>query len=357
MAKQRVGFKESYSSYLTLIETIGRGEYAPIYLLMGEESLFIDRVANTLAERVLTPEQQSFNQTIIYGRDSEAGVVINLARQVPMMGGRSVVIIREAQHLKGIDKLSIYAQKPNPEAVVVICHKEKSIDKRSALYKAVLKSGVVLESVRPRDYEVGGWLTGFLSAKGLKLSPKALSMLTDNLGSDITKIESEIDKLLLALPEGSSEINDSHIEEHIGISKEFNNFELVGAVVRRDVQRAFRIADHFARNPKDHPLLLSVLMLYREFRRMFTYNYMVWQSRKRGEPMPNDRDLMSRLAINNPYAVSELKQMCAQWNNRQLFGILALMREYDAKSKGIATGGESGGELLRELLLKIFVAS
>ncbi len=357
MAKQRVGFKESYSSYTALIESIGRGEYAPIYLLMGEESLFIDRIANMLADRVLTPEQQSFNQTVLYGRDSEAGVVINLARQVPMMGGKSVVIVREAQHLKGLDKLSIYAQKPNLDAVMVICHKEKSIDKRSALYKAVVKSGVVFESIRPRDYEIGGWLTSFLSTKGLKLSPKALSMLTDNLGSDLTKIESEISKLLLALPKGTTQIDDTQIEQHIGISKEFNNFELVSAVVKRDAQRAFRIADHFARNPKDHPLLLSVLMLYREFRRMFTYNYMVWQSRKRGEPMASGRDLMARLGVNNPYILGELKQTCAAWNNRQLFGILALMREYDAKSKGIGAGGESGGELLRELLLKIFVSS
>ncbi len=355
MAKQRVGFKESYSSYSRLIECISRGEYAPIYLLMGEEGYLIDRVSKLLAAKVLTPEQQSFNQSILYGRDLEAGVVINYARQVPMMGGRSVVVVREAQQLKGIEKLAIYAESPNPDAVVVLCYKGKSVDKRSALYKNILKCGEVLEAVRPRDYEVGGWLSSFLASKGLSLTPKALSMLSDNLGSDLSKIESEVSKLLVALPEGTTSVGDADVERHVGISKEFNNFELVAAVVNRDVQRAFKIADHFARNPKEHPLLLSVLVLYREFRQMFAYNYIVWQSRKRSEPMPSDRDLMVRLKVNNSYALGELKRVSAGWNSRQLFVILGLMREYDAKSKGVASGGESGGELLRELLLKIFV--
>ncbi len=354
MAKQRIGFRESLNTYNQIVEQIERGSYAPLYLLMGEESYFIDRISNLLATKVLSPEEQTFNQTVVYGRDTEAGVVINYARQVPMMGGRSVVIVREAQNLRGIEKLAHYAQSPNPQSVVVICHKEKSIDKRSALYKQALKNGVIMESIRPRDYEIGSWLTSYLGGRGLQLSPKALSMLTDNLGSDLTKIEGEVSKLIIALPEGSHMINDTQIEQHIGISKEFNNYELVGAVVSRDVQRAFRIADHFARNPKNHPLLLSVLVLYNQFRQLFIYNYMVWQSRRQ-DTLPQDSEVMQRLKLTNSFALREIKSNGALWNSRQLFEVLALMREYDAKSKGMDSGGESGGELLRELLLKLFV--
>ena len=272
-----------------------------------------------------------------------------------MSGDRQVVIVKEAQQMRGLDKLSLYTQQPSPTTVLVLCHKEKSADKRSAFYKGAAAHGAVLESVRPRDYEIAGWLAEHLRRQGLAADGKALSMLTDHLGTDLSKIANELRKLLVSLPEGTKRITDADIEANIGISKDFNNFELCKAVLARDMERSLRIAAHFARNPKDNPLLLTVMALFGQFRQLFLLNYLRWQSRHKGLPFPPDGELMRILRLNNPYALGELKQAAGEWPNRKVFAILGLLREYDAKSKGLNAGGMSDGELLRELLLKIFL--
>ena len=213
----------------------------------------------------------------------------------------------------------------------------------------------MLESVRPRDYEIGPWLQQFIAGRGLSIDAKALSMLTDHLGTDISKIANELHKLADSRPEGQRRISDADIEANIGISKDFHNFELCKAVAPRDMARALMIADHFARNPKEHPLLLTVMALFSQFRDYFTVNYLRWLSRHRGKPFPSDAELMRTLRKSNVYAVGEIKQLSTAWDNRKVFRILGLLREYDAKSKGINTGGAPDGELLRELLLKIFL--
>ena len=215
---------------------------------------------------------------------------------------------------------------------------------------------MVFESVRPRDYEIGPWLTSFIASRGLKIDAKAVQMLTDQLGCDISKISNEVDKLLLALPEGTRSVTDAIIEQYVGISKDYNNFELCNAVAAQQIERAMRIADHFARNTKDNPLLLTITALFNLFRDIFVVNYLGWLSRHKGMPFPDDMSLMRSLKKSNLYAVKEVKQAAARWNNRRVFNILGLLREYDAKSKGIDTGGADDGELLRELLLKIFMA-
>lgn len=355
MAKSGVKFKDTVAEYERLRGEISQRKFLPVYLFMGEEAYFIDSLGDLLASTVLNEAERTFNQIVVYGRDSEAGQVINLCRQMPMMGSYQVVIVKEAQQLKGIEKLSLYTSKPSPTTILVICHKEKSVDKRSQLYKSILAQGAVLESVRPRDYEIAGWLTQFIASKGCTIDSKALAMLTDHLGTDIAKISNELDKLLIGLPEGTTRITDLHIEQNIGISKDFNNFELCKAVVTKNAERALQIADHFARNPKDNPLLVTILALFGQFREIFRINYLHWLSRHKGVPFPQDRELMGILKMNNPYALGELKQTSALWDNRKVFNILGLLREYDAKSKGMNSGGASDGELLRELLLKIFL--
>ena len=180
-------------------------------------------------------------------------------------------------------------------------------------------------------------------------------MLTDHLGCDIAKISNELDKLVVSLPAGTTEITDRDIENNVGISKDFNNFELCNAVAVQDISRALNIADHFARNPKDNPLLVTIMALFGLFHDLFTINYLRWQSQHKGLPMPNDMELMRILKKSNIYAINELKQQSARWPNKKVFNILGLLREYDGKSKGIDSGGMSDGELLRELLLKIFM--
>lgn len=355
MAKSAVRFKDSVAQFERLSADIAARRFAPVYLLMGDESYFIDALCERLATTILGEAERSFNQIVLYGRDTEPGRVINCCRQMPMMGSYEVVILKEAQQMRQIEKLAYYTDKPSPTTVLVICHKEKNVDKRSALYKGILKQGAVLESVRPRDYEIAGWLSQFIAARGCAIDQKALTMLTDHLGTDIAKISNELEKLLLSLPEGTKRITDSHIEENIGISKDFNNFELCKAVLTKQSERALRIADHFARNPKDNPLLLTVMALFNQFRQLFLINYLRWQVKYKGTAFPSDAELMRLLKVGNIFAIGELKQAAPLWPNRKVFNILGLLREYDAKSKGLGAGGASDGELLRELLLKIFL--
>ena len=354
MAKTTTRFRDTVAAYDRLMGEIAAGRFAPVYLLMGEEHFFINRVVERIAETAINAAARDFNQLTVYGKDSDAGQVINLCRQLPMLGNRQLIVVKEAQQLRSLDKLALYTQKPTPTTILVICHKEKNVDKRSAFYKSCTANGVVLESVRPRDYEITAWLQQFVAQQGLTIDGKALSMLTDHLGTDISKIENELRKLTVSLPAGTQRITDADIEANVGISKEFNNFELCKAVANRDMGRALLIADHFARNPKENPLLLTLSALFSQFREMFIINYLRWQSQYRGQPFPSDMDLMKLLRKSTTYFVQELKQAAAGWNNRKVFAVLGLLREYDAKSKGINSGGMSDGELLRELLLKIF---
>ena len=356
MAKSAIKFKDSAADYERIAADIRARRFAPVYLLMGEESYFIDSLADMLAGSILNEAERAFNQLTVYGRDSDAGQVVNLCRQMPMMGSYEVIIVREAQQLKNIEKLALYTAKPQPTTILVICHKEKTVDKRSQLYKSVSSGGTVFESVRPRDYEISAWLSQFAAQRGYSLDAKALSMLTDHLGTDLSKISNELQKLVVSLPEGSKTITDEHIERHTGISKDYNNFELCRAVSRREKERALTIAAQFAANPKDNPLLLTVMALFSQFRQMFLLNYLRWQQRVKNIPFPSDAELMRILKVGNIYAIGELKQAAAAWNNRAVFNILGLLREYDAKSKGLGSGSESDGELLRELLLKIFAS-
>lgn len=355
MAKSTVKFRDSAAEFERLSREIAARRFAPVYLLMGEESYFIDALADLLAETILDPAERAFNQLTVYGRDTDGGQVVNLCRQMPMMGAWQVVIVREAQQLRGLEKLAHYTQNPSPTTILVICHKEKNADKRSAFYKGAAAHGTVFESVRPRDYEIGPWLTQFAASRGFALDTKAAAMLADHLGTDIAKIANELEKLAVSVPEGTKRITDSDIETYTGISKEFNNFELCKAVLARDTERALRIAGHFARNPKEHPLLVTVMALFGQFRQLFLLNYLFWQARRKGTPVPPDGELMRVLKVNNPYAVGELRQALPAWPNKRVFAILGLLREYDAKSKGINAGGAPDGELLRELLLRILL--
>ena len=355
MAKSTLKFKDSVVAFERLRGQIAARDFAPIYLLMGEEGYFIDALCDQLAQTILSPAEQAFNQITVYGKDSDAGQIVNLCRQMPMMGSYEVIIVKEAQQLRQIEKLSHYTSKPQKSTILIICHKEKSVDKRSAFYKQCNAAGEVFEAIRPRDYEISPWLTQFIAGKGLRISPKAVQMLTDHLGCDIAKISNELDKLVVSLPAGTTDITDTHIEQNVGISKDFNNFELCNAVAIQDVERAMKIADHFAHNPKDNPLLVTVMALYSQFRDMFIINYLRWLAKYKGVAFPNEMELMRTLKKSNIYAVKELSQLSLRWPNRKVFNVLGLLREYDGKSKGIDTGGMNDGELLRELLLKIFM--
>ncbi len=333
---------------------VAAGRIAPVYLLMGAEGYFIDSLADLLADKLLPEEQRAFNQTIVYGKDVEAGAVVNLCRQMPMMGGRQVVIVREAQQMKKLDQLSLYTASPGATTVLVLCHKEKAIDKRLQLYKQIAAAGVVFESVAPYDSEIGGWLSDHIRSRGCTIEPQALRMLTDNLGVDIAKIANELTKLLTFLPEGTVNITADHVENNIGISKEFNTYELTRALSERNASKAMLIATHFARNPKDNPLIVTLSTLFTHFQRIFTLNYLGWSARNRGQAMPSDMEISRLLKLPNPFFLGEYKQAAALYPNKKVFAILGLIRQYDLRAKGLDNGNTSEGELMKELLLKIF---
>ncbi len=357
MAKSsgKKSFRDTVEAHNALSKQIAARQFAPVYLLMGDEPYFIDSLSTQLADSILSEEEKAFNQLVVYGKDTEAGAVINFCRQVPMMGSYQVVIVKEAQQLRGLEKLSLYTQSLSPTTILVLCHKEKNMDKRWQLYKQIEKSGVVFESVRPRDYEISTWLSEYVRSKGCTIDPKAISMLTDFLGADIAKITNELSKLLTYLPEGTRAITADHIEQNIGISKEFNNFELTRALSEKNLAKAMQIADHFARNPKENPLLLTISAIFTHFQRIFILNYQRWLSKKKGRPMPSDQELARMLKLPTAFFLKEYTQAASLYPNHKVFAILGLLREYDLKSKGMNTGQANDGELLQELLLKIMM--
>lgn len=360
MAKTQA-FSSCLASYNTIMADIEARRFSPIYLLCGDEGYFIDAIAERLATTILNEAERSFNQIVAYGLDSDTGKIVNLCRQMPMMGAYEVIIVKEAQQLAKIENLVHYTSSPQQSTILIICYKNKEqgrgIDKRTAFYKSCAKAGVVFESVRPRDYEIDSWLSSYITSKGMKIDPKAMAMLKEHVGMDLGRMTSEVDKLAVSMPTNVRNITDAHIEEFIGLSKEFNTFELTDAILKQDVGRAMRIADHFGRNPKSYPITLTITILFGLFQQLFLLNYHQWHSRRRGIPMPSDGELMASIRVNNPYALREIKANVGRWNNRRVFNILGLLREYDAKSKGVDSGGLDGGQLLNELLLKIFASA
>lgn len=355
MAKS-IRFREAAADYERIVKDIRSGNFAPVYLLMGEEGYFIDSLTDLLAENVLSESERAFNQLVVYGKDiDDEGIIVNYARQMPMMGGRMVIIVKEAASLKKVENLSHYTASPSPTTVLVIAHKGKNVDKRSALYKHVSAKGVVFESPRPYDNELAPWIASYLRAtKGCAIEEKALKMVIDATGTDIAKLAGEFDKLLTRLPQGTKIITADHIEENIGISKDFNNFELVEAVAHKQFARAMQIADNFARNPKNHPLVVTTSTLFGYFQKIFTINYREWQTRVKGMAPANDGELASLIKV-SPYVIGGYKQAAKLYPNKKIFLILGIIREYDMKGKGINSGGAEQGELLRELVMKIMM--
>ena len=352
-------FSDALASYNSIMKDIEARRFAPIYLLSGDEGYFVDAIAERLGETILNEAERSFNQVTVYGADSDTGKIVMLCRQMPMMGNYQVVIVREAQQLQKIENLVHYTSSPQSTTILIICYKNKEqgkgIDKRTAFYKSCAKAGCVFESIRPKEYEIDQWLSSHISSRGLGIEPKAIAMLKEHVGMDISRIVHEIDKLAVSINEGQLKITDSDIEQYIGISKEFNSFELNDAVIKRDVGRAMRIAEHFAHNPKNYPITQTIILLFNQFQQLFLLNYHMWQSRKRGVPMPSDMELVAAVRAYNIHGLNSLKANITKWNGPQLFRVLGLLREYDAKSKGVKSGGLDGGDLLKELLLKIFM--
>ena len=352
---EKVTFASCEADFRRIMGDVKARKFAPIYLLQGEELYFIDALCDALTEGIMDESMRAFNQIVVYGNDTDGGTVASYCRQLPMMGEYEVIIVKEAQQLEKMELLNAYCASPQQSTILMLCHKGKAMDRRTPLYKSIKAKGVVFDSVSPRDYEAERWLSGFAATKGLKLDSASSKILVAHLGVDISKISNELEKMIVSLPKERTTITPEDIENHIGISRQFNNFELSNAVLDRQLEKALTIAQYMGENPKAYPLLLSVKVLYDSFRQIFIYNYMCWDARRRGVAMPDQTEICRALRLNSPYFLKEITRRAGLWQNAKVFKIIGLCAEYDAKSKGIDDGGASNGELLREFILKIMM--
>lgn len=311
---------------------------------MGEEPYFIDKISEYIEETVLEEADKGFNQMILYGRDVSIDDIVSNAKRFPMMAERQVIIVKEAQDLsRTIEKLTAYAEQPQPSTVLVMNYKYKKIDKRKKLYKAIRDNGVIFESKKLYENQVSDWIRRVLSSKGYSISPKASQMLVEFLGTDLSKINNELSKLRIVLPEGT-QITPEHIEENIGISKDFNNFELRKAIGEKNILKAHQIVKYFGDNPKDNPLVVTMALLFNFFSQLLHLHGLVDKS---------PRNVSSALRI-NPFFVNEYLTAARNYPMKKVSRIISLIRECDVKGKGVGSNAVPQGDLLKELLVKIF---
>ena len=326
-----------------LVTDIKNGNIKPIYFLMGEEAYYIDKVSDYIEANVLAEDEKGFNQMVLYGRDVTIEDIVGNAKRYPMMAERQVVIVKEAQDLsRTIEKLISYAENPQPSTVLVLNYKYKKLDKRKALYKAIQKKGVVYESKKLYENQVADWIRRVLNPKGYTITPKAAQMLVEFLGTDLSKINNELEKLQIILPK-DSQITPDHIEENIGISKDFNNFELRKAIGEKNVLKAHQIVNYFADNPKDNPMVVTVSLLFNFFSQLLHLH---------GLKDRSPRSIASALKV-NPYFVNEYVTAARNFPMRKVSSVIATLREFDVKSKGVGANALPQGDLLKELMFRI----
>jgi len=310
---------------------------------MGEEPYYIDGISDFIEKNVLTEEEKGFNQMVLYGRDVTIEDIVGHAKRYPMMSEYQVIIVKEAQDLsRTIEKLVDYAKQPQISTVLVINYKYKTIDKRKSLYKELQKVGVVYESNKLYENQVADWIRRTLSGQNYTIVPKAAQMLVEFLGNDLSKISNELNKLRIILPEGT-QITPEHIEVNIGISKDYNNFELRKAIGQRNVYKAHQIINYFADNPKDNPMVVTVSSLYSFFSQLLHFH---------GLQDKTPRHVASSLKI-NPYFVNEYIEAAHHYSMKKVSTIITTLREFDVKSKGVGANALPQGDLLKEMLVKI----
>jgi len=331
-----------------MITSFKKDGYKPVYFLMGEEPYFIDFLSDHFTSNVISEEEKSFNQVVLYGKDVSVNDIMSQARQYPFMGDKMLVVIKEAQELvKTIDQFSSYFKSVQPSTILVFCYKYKTLDKRKELYKTLSKSefAEIFESNKLKDYQVEGWIKTLISDEKLEIEPKAVAMLVEFLGNDLSKISNEIDKLKIIL-KNNTLITADLVEENIGISKEYNNFELINAVAYKNEAKAFSIAKYFALNTKNNPFVVTTSLLYNFFSKLLQYHGMIYKNAG-----ANPADIAKQLGINQ-YGLKDYQAASKIYPMKKVSQIIAVIREIDLKGKGV-NGSLTHDDLLKELLIKV----
>ena len=332
-------------SYESICKEIAERKFSPIYVLMGEEPFFIDQITDLLIENVLAEEERDFNQSIFYGADADAISVINAARRFPMMSEYQLIVVKEAQLMRDIELLNAYAKHPLSSTVLVINYKYKTLDRRKSLAAAVEKNGILFESKKIPDYKMPGFITGLLQQRSLAIDAKAAQMLSDFLGNDLNRLSKELDKLAIVMAQmGSKRVTPELVERNIGISKEYNNFELIKALATKDVLKANRIAQYFEKNPKTNPLQMTLAVLFNYFSNLLIAYY----SKDRSEA-----GLMAALGLRSAFQLKDYQMGMRHYSAMKVFLSIGEIRKADAASKGVDNASASDADLLKELLYKI----
>ena len=327
-----------------LMSSIDRAEYKPFYLLSGTEPYYIDRLEAKITEKLTDEASRSFDYSLFYGKEVEPRQIIETAKRFPLLAPYHLVVVREAQHLdKSTDLIAEYLSQPQEKTIIVFCYKYKAFDKRKKLYKAAKKAGALLETKVLYDNQVGQWIADRLKAAQLKIEVKALQILSEALGDDLSKIEKEIGKLKIVLDE-NTQITPELIEQHVGFSKDYNNFELYKAVGKRDFYLCSKIVKYMAENPKSHPLVLTISGFYNFFRRVLLYHGL------------EDKSKAASLLGVSPYFVRDYEQACKKFNLKQAGKAITLTLEADLKSKGVGVKSGNQYQILQDLLVKVFAA-
>ena len=335
--------KQEYT-YEGIIRELQAKQYRPVYYLMGDEAFYIDKIADYIIDNVLTDTEKEFNQTILYGADVDAATIINAAKRYPMMSEYQVIVVKEAQAVHNMEELVFYLQKPLQSTILVLCHKHGSLDKRKKLAAEIEKVGVLYESKKLKDAQLPAFIAAYIKQKGFDIDQKATAMLAEFVGTDLSRLVGEMEKLIITSSENSTKITPEQIEKNIGISKDYNNFELRSALVEKDVLKANKIVKYFEENPKTNPIQMTLSLLFGFYSNLMMAYY---------APEKSEQGIAAFLGLKNPWQAREYMAAMRKYSGIKTMQIISEIRTTDAKSKGVENSSLSDGDLLRELVFKI----
>lgn len=336
--------KQEYT-YEGIIRELHAKQYRPVYYLMGDEPFYIDKIADYIADNVLTDTEKEFNQTILYGGDIEnVSTIINAAKRYPMMSEYQVIVVKEAQSIPGMEDLVYYLQKPLKSTILVICHKHGTLDRRKKLAAEIEKAGILFESKKLKDAQLPTFITSYIKQRGYDIDPKATAMLAEFVGADLSRLVGEMEKLIITTSKNSTKITPEQIEKNIGISKDYNNFELRSALIEKNVLKANKIVKYFEENPKTNPIQVTLSLLFSFFANLMMAYY---------APEKSEQGIASFVGLKAPWQAKEYMIAMRKYSGVKTMQIINEIRTTDAKSKGVDNSSLSDADLLRELVFKI----
>ena len=335
--------KQEYT-YEGIIRELQAKQYRPVYYLMGDEAFYIDKIADYIIDNVLNDTEKEFNQTILYGADVDAATIINAAKRYPMMSEYQVIVVKEAQAVHNMEELVFYLQKPLQSTILVLCHKHGSLDKRKKLAAEIEKVGVLYESKKLKEAQLPAFIAAYIKQKGFDIDQKATAMLAEFVGTDLSRLVGEMEKLIITSSKNSTKITPEQIEKNIGISKDYNNFELRSALVEKDVLKANKIVKYFEENPKTNPIQMALSLLFGFYSNLMMAYY---------APEKSEQGIAAFLGLKSPWQAREYMAAMRKYSGIKTMQIISEIRTTDAKSKGVENSSLSDGDLLRELVFKI----